>query len=224
MARGGLASLLILAILVGLWGYSAHSEPDLIRLHVVANSDSPDDQALKLSVRDEVLKILGAELSQVRTRREAETVVRRYLGDVRSRVKEVIVENGCDPNTPVRVELGHYQFPVRTYGELVLPAGRYEALRVVIGDGNGQNWWCVLFPPLCYLGITGKYTIDPEKVEVLRRSLEMAYSGKTSPRNLNPPEDISLPEVRLAILEWLGKNDFKIQLGKLFSLLSRLHL
>lgn len=216
--------LLLIAVIVGLWGYSLHGQPDVIRLHVIANSDSPQDQALKLKVRDEVLKTLGPVLQTASSHREAEALVRAHLEEVRESANRLIAATGGCSITQVRVEFGQYLFPAKSYGNLLLPAGRYKALRVVLGEGKGQNWWCVLFPPLCYVGTTGTYTLDPEKVEVLRRSIEMAYSGRTSPRKISPPEEMPLPEVKLAILELLKRNDLGVHLSKLMNLLSRFHL
>ncbi|MCL6646443.1 MAG: stage II sporulation protein R, partial [Dehalococcoidia bacterium] len=130
----------------------AYDPDNLIRLHVVANSDAPADQALKLEVRDAILSTSG-ELFAVRAPEDAAALVKANLPLFERVAREVLRAGGYD--YPVAVEFGRYWFPERSYGPLLLPAGEYQALRVVIGDGRGANWWCILFPPLCYLDVVG---------------------------------------------------------------------
>ena len=119
----------------------------VVRLHVLANSDSEEDQALKLRVRDAVLEQATAILEQSADRREAESRLRGQLLELeRIAAKEIAVE-GYD--YPVTVNLENTDFPTKEYDGFTLPAGEYLALRVIIGEGKGQNWWCVVFPPLC---------------------------------------------------------------------------
>lgn len=119
---------------------------DCIRLHVIANSDSEEDQAVKLKVRDAVLKAAG-ELISVETAAEARGEIMRSGGALAEAAERTLRENGMDYGASLY--LGRFDFPDRTYGNELYPAGRYEALRVVLGEGAGQNWWCVVFPPLC---------------------------------------------------------------------------
>ena len=119
----------------------------VVRLHVLANSDSEEDQVLKLRVRDAVLEQATAILEQSADRREAESRLRGQLLELeRIAAKEIAVE-GYD--YPVTVNLENTDFPTKEYDGFTLPAGEYLALRVIIGEGKGQNWWCVVFPPLC---------------------------------------------------------------------------
>ena len=119
----------------------------VVRLHVLANSDSEEDQALKLLVRDAVLDRAEALLTQSDDRAEAEALLREHLADFAQVAAAVITAEGYD--YPVSVELEDTQFPTREYEGFTLPAGEYLALRVLIGAAEGQNWWCVVFPPLC---------------------------------------------------------------------------
>lgn len=119
----------------------------VVRLHVLANSDSEADQALKLQVRDAVLSRAEALLSQSEDREEAEALLREHLEDFEQVAAAVIAEEQYD--YPVAVELEDAQFPTREYDGFTLPAGEYLALRVLIGAAEGRNWWCVVFPPLC---------------------------------------------------------------------------
>ena len=119
----------------------------VVRLHVLANSDSEEDQALKLRVRDAVLERTETLLEQSADRREAEGLLRGELLELERIAAEEIAAAGYD--YPVTAELTDTEFPTREYDGFTLPAGKYLALRVVIGEGAGRNWWCVVFPPLC---------------------------------------------------------------------------
>jgi len=119
----------------------------VVRLHVLANSDTEEDQALKLQVRDRVLERTAALLERSADRREAEGYLRGDLLELERIAAEEIARAGYD--YPVTAELTDAPFPTREYEGFTLPAGEYLALRIVIGEGKGQNWWCVVFPPLC---------------------------------------------------------------------------
>ena len=119
----------------------------VVRLHVLANSDSEEDQALKLRVRDRVLERATELLEQSADRQEAEALLRGNLLELENLAAEEIAAAGYD--YPVTAELTDTTFPTREYDGFTLPAGEYLALRIVIGEGAGQNWWCVVFPPLC---------------------------------------------------------------------------
>ena len=119
----------------------------VVRLHVLANSDGEEDQALKLLVRDRVLAQATELLTQAKDRTEAETLLREELPELEALAVRELRANGCA--YPVTAELTDTEFPTREYDGFTLPAGEYLALRVVIGEGAGRNWWCVVFPPLC---------------------------------------------------------------------------
>jgi len=119
----------------------------VVRLHVLANSDSTEDQDLKLQVRDTVLERATELLEQSADRKEAEGLLRGNLLELERLAEEEIHSNGYDYS--VTAELSNTNFPTRKYDGFTMPAGEYLALRIVIGEGKGQNWWCVVFPPLC---------------------------------------------------------------------------
>lgn len=121
----------------------------VIRLHVIANSDSPEDQNLKLAVRDRVLSESGNMFSENISIASARREFSQSLDKIKRIAEDVIKENGSDFD--VRVSLGKSSFPTKKYGSLILPAGNYEALKIEIGEAAGRNWWCVLFPPLCFV-------------------------------------------------------------------------
>ena len=120
---------------------------DLIRLHVVAASDSAEDQALKLRVRDAVTGYLEANMMDAADTREAEVYIRENLAALQTVAETVLNENGTP--APVTVGFTEETFDVRHYDTFSLPAGVYKSLRIVIGEGEGHNWWCVVFPTLC---------------------------------------------------------------------------
>ena len=146
-----IALMVGLAIFLGSGVLALRTQDELadkvVRLHVLANSDSEEDQALKLKVRDVVLERATAILEQSADRREAESRLRGELLELGRIAAEEIAAEGY--NYPVTVELENTDFPTKKYDGFTLPAGEYLALRVIIGEGQGQNWWCVVFPPLC---------------------------------------------------------------------------
>lgn len=119
----------------------------IFRLHVRANSDEPADQAQKLKVRDAILAAFGPEFAKLEDAGAAEAYAREHLARITAVAEQAAAENG--PAYGVRATVGVGFFPTRVYGSLVVPSGFYHALQLAIGDGAGQNWWCVLFPPLC---------------------------------------------------------------------------
>lgn len=131
----------------------------VIRLHVVANSDSEQDQALKLAVRDAVLEVASERLAACESRAEAAERLESILPELETIAEQTLAEHGCE--LPVRVVLGEEQYPTRNYESFSFPAGEYLSLRVLIGESAGQNFWCVLFPPLC----TSAATVTRERAE-----------------------------------------------------------
>lgn len=130
---------------------------DCVRLHIIANSDGEADQQVKLKVRDAILKIARERLS-ASDACEAENGMILLGNELESEAERVLRENGMDYGASLY--LGEFDFPDRTYGDEVYPAGKYRALRVVLGDGAGQNWWCVVFPPLCLVTDEPEFTDD----------------------------------------------------------------
>lgn len=120
---------------------------DVLRLHVVADSDSETDQRLKLMVRDAVLEKGGEIFDGTVTSDEAERIITPRVNELKSAAEAVLRENGCDYN--VEITVGDEYFTTRCYEDFTMPAGVYTAVRVNIGSAEGRNWWCVMFPPLC---------------------------------------------------------------------------
>lgn len=149
--RWHICILLALAalLLLGLWLEREQSElaGSVLRLHVLANSDSEEDQSLKLKVRDRILAEAEEILPKQGTIEETAQVIEDNLSRFAAAGQEIVEEEGFSYS--VGVELTQVWFPTKEYDGFSLPAGEYQALRVTIGEGDGQNWWCVVFPPLC---------------------------------------------------------------------------
>lgn len=119
----------------------------LIRFHVIANSDSEEDQNLKLKVRDAIINYLQPKLLESESIEESELIIKKEYDELEKISKNIILENGYDYD--VKVGIDYSKFPTKQYSNVVLPAGEYKALRIIIGEGKGKNWWCVMFPPMC---------------------------------------------------------------------------
>ena len=143
----------------------------LIRLHVVANSDSGADQALKLRVRDAVLKAAETRLEDCAGTKAAETALRQALPELEAAAAALVAAEGYA--YPVRATLGWEEYPTRTYDGFALPAGRYLSLRVTIGEGAGQNWWCVVFPPLCMAATTEEFALSAQGAGLTREEVSL---------------------------------------------------
>lgn len=152
LCMGTLIGFTILAIQSSLNSDKAFAE-NLIRLHVIAHSNSPKDQDLKLVVRDEVLREAGQILGDIDNKERAYELLMKNAERLETRAQEVVARLGFD--YPVEVKMGQYVFPYREYASMALPQGTYDAVRVEIGAAAGDNWWCVLFPPLCLAELEG---------------------------------------------------------------------
>ena len=168
----------------------------VIRFHVLANSDSDEDQNLKLKVRNEILNYLQPYLQDSETIEEARKIILDKKDKIREVSLNVIHENGY--NYDVRTELAHENFPEKSYGSITLPQGNYEAFRVIIGNGEGHNWWCVMFPALCFIDVTKGKVEDDKSREELDKVVEES-------KNNNEKDDI---EVKFKIVEII-KSFFK---------------
>ncbi len=140
----------------------------VFRLHVIANSDSQEDQNLKYKVRDKILEYMNEISIDCSSKEEVIALAKENQEKFQDIAKKVIKENGYDYD--VNVSIGNYEFPTKNYGDISLPAGNYDALRIEIGDAVGQNWWCVMFPPLCFVDVTSGVVPDESK-ETIKENL-----------------------------------------------------
>ncbi len=146
----------------------------VFRLHVIANSDSTEDQNLKYKVRDNVLEYMNSISNGVTSKEETIKIINEHKDDFYNIAINTIRENGFDYD--VKINVGNFEFPTKNYGDISLPAGFYDALRIEIGEASGKNWWCVMFPPLCFVDVTSG-VVDEESKELMQDNLtEEDYS------------------------------------------------
>lgn len=164
---------------------------EIIRFHVLANSDSDEDQQLKLKVKGDVVNALAPILKDVTTVEEARRLLNSNMDLVKATALETIQENGY--SYPVSVTFEQTYFPLKIYGEFTFPPGTYEALKVQIGAAKGQNWWCVMFPQLCFIDST--YSIVDKESE---KKLQRLLTDKEYESLLNKKTPV---KIRLKLLE-----------------------
>lgn len=140
----------------------------VLRLHVIANSNSTEDQNLKYLVRDNVLQYLNEITNGVTSKEEIIKIISDNLENFKEVAQNTVHENGY--TYEISVEIGNFDFPTKTYGDVSFPAGYYDALRIKIGNAEGKNWWCVMFPPLCFIDVSSGIVPDESK-EILESEL-----------------------------------------------------
>lgn len=173
-----LETVFLLLILAGgcLWKYREFQMQQMqqeiaekiLRFHVRANSDSREDQALKLKVRDAVGALMQQELAGVEDRSECGRIVQEHLTQVIQTAEQTVQQEGY--TYPVTAQIETVEFPQKTYGNYTFPAGEYQALDVVIGSGKGQNWWCVMYPNMCFHGAVYE-VVDDDAQQMLKKVL-----------------------------------------------------
>lgn len=170
----------------------------VIRFHVLANSDKAQDQELKLKVRDAVVEEMQGELKDIYTKKEAEQVIEEHLQNITKVAEDTLQEQGC--SEPVTAYLTINEFPVKKYGDTVFPAGKYETLQIEIGEARGHNWWCVMYPSLCMVE-EGMAVVPKESKDKLKEQLSQDEFACIDDKNVTV-------EYRLKIVE-LWKSIFK---------------
>lgn len=155
-----------------------------LRLHILANSDSPADQALKLKIRDAVLSRSGELFSGCDTRQKMVGAAQEQLSDIQRIAEQTAMHNGYD--LPVTVSVTDMFFETRRYDNVLLPAGTYTAVRIELGEAAGKNWWCVLYPPLCVSAAQTGFTEEEAQIS----------------DSLLQQEELPRYRVRLAVVEW----------------------
>ena len=146
----------------------------VFRLHVIANSDSKEDQDLKYKVRDAILEYMNSICKNDSSKEEVIEIANSHKEDFARIANQVIKENGF--NYSVNIKIGNFDFPTKSYGDISFPAGNYDALRIEIGNASGQNWWCVMFPPLCFVDVTSGIVPDESKLIMQDNLTDEEYS------------------------------------------------
>lgn len=160
--------LFIIYIFISIYSYSEavsyNISNSVFRLHIIANSNSAKDQALKFAVKDKLINYMNSICINVSTKEEAIKLVTENLENFEKITKDTIKEQGF--NYDVRLEIGNFDFPTKNYGDIYLPAGFYDALKVEIGSAAGKNWWCVMFPSLCFVDVTNGIVPEESKENI----------------------------------------------------------
>lgn len=202
--------ILILTILIFLYivllsfnysqAISYNLSDSVFRLHIIANSDSSADQELKLKVRDKIIEYMNTLTSSSSDKKDVISMVNNHLDSFKEIALNTIKENGY--NYDVNIEIGNFHFPTKSYGDISFPAGNYDALKIEIGDAIGQNWWCVLFPPLCFvnssIGVVPDDSKNTLKENINSESYEIISEGNNSNDNTS---DI---KIKFKIIEFLN--------------------
>ena len=193
--------LLFIYILFSAGSYSLAISSDLsqsvFRLHVLANSDSKEDQELKLKVRDNLLNYMNEICSNCSTKEEAMKIANENKDKFQEIAENTIKENGF--NYSVKININNFYFPTKSYGDISLPAGYYDALRVEIGEAKGQNWWCVMFPSLCFIDVSSGI-VDKNAKENLEENLQ-----DESYEIISQNEEKSKVKFKFKIIEFFAK-------------------
>ena len=160
-----LGILFCLYIFISAYSYVSAISTDLydsvFRLHVIANSDSKEDQDLKYLVRDELINYMNEKCKDFSSKQDIIEYSKNHINDLKKIAEDTLKAQGY--NYPVTVEIGNFEFPTKNYGDISFPAGFYDALRVKIGNAQGKNWWCVMFPPLCFIDTSTGIVPDSSK-------------------------------------------------------------
>lgn len=163
----------------------------VLRLHILANSNSTFDQTLKLKVRDEVIEFLTSELENSSNLNESKQIISDNIENIKNIATQVVSDYS---NYPISVSLDTSKFPTKHYQNVSFPAGEYEALKIVIGEGKGNNWWCVMFPPLCFTNSSAG-TFNEKSEQTLKENLteeEYDLINSTKPN----------VKIKFRLLEW----------------------
>ncbi|MGN1043798.1 MAG: stage II sporulation protein R [Acutalibacteraceae bacterium] len=173
----------IISVLISFTGFFNRCEcisDKIFRLHIIANSDQDFDQDLKLKVRDRILKDFGSKFKNLSDLVSAEKLTEENIENIKRSAIDEIKANGYD--YPVEIYITRMYFNTRTYDDISMPAGVYDALRVVIGEGKGKNWWCVMFPPMCVSAACEKdelgTVLNKEEIEILENKREYNFEFK----------------------------------------------
>ncbi len=167
---------------------------EIIRFHVIANSDSTEDQALKLKVKEALTDALRPTLENAKSVNEARNLLKDNLNGLEIISNGIIKENGYTYTASASIERGY--FPLKVYGDLSLPPGEYEAVRIELGSASGQNWWCIMYPPLCFVDATYSIVPDSSKEQLKYLLTEEEYSAIFSQK------DVKI-KVKFKLLPWL---------------------
>lgn len=168
---------------------------EIIRFHVIANSDSPTDQALKLEIKDALTEALRPTLEKAGSVEEARLLLTSNLKDMETLSNSLIKKHGYSYTATASLERGF--FPLKAYGDITLPPGEYEAIRIELGEATGKNWWCIMYPPLCYVDATYRVVPEHSKDQLKYVLTEDEYKAILSQKDVKV-------KVKFKLLPWLN--------------------
>lgn len=172
---------------------------EILRFHVVANSDSKQDQEIKLVIKDELTTALKPSLEHAKNIEEARVIIKDNLSTLEQIANQTLMDNGYEYTASASLEKGY--FPLKVYGDLSLPPGEYEAIRIELGLAKGQNWWCIMFPPLCFVDSTYSVVPDSSKEQLKNVLTDEEYDM------VFKQKDVKV-KVKLKIVDWFfGKQN-----------------
>lgn len=201
-----LGTLLIIYFLISAINYvqatSSNISKEVFRLHVVANSDTNEDQALKHKVRDTILNYVRSISNTLTTKSDLINILESNKDEIKNLAEKTVKAEGYNYN--INLNIGNFNFPTKNYGDVTLPSGYYDALKIEIGNASGQNWWCVMFPPLCFVDVTTGIVPDKSK-SVLEENLNEEEYALIS-------EDNNIIKFKFKLIEMF--ENINIALGK----------
>ncbi|PKM94831.1 MAG: stage II sporulation protein R [Firmicutes bacterium HGW-Firmicutes-1] len=172
----------------------------LIRFHVIANSDSEEDQSLKVKVKDEVIEMMQVLLQESTSVDASREIILKNMSNIKQTAENVINENNFSDE--VTIALQKQEFPLKQYGDIVLPPGEYEALVIRIGAAEGKNWWCVLFPPLCFVDATHG-VVDNQSKQALK---DVLSDDEYAAIVMSKDKDVNI-KVKSRLFKWFSEKD-----------------
>ena len=202
-----ISCLLLAFLLTMIWirqqdeNMAAALSPEILRFHVLANSNTDEDQALKLEVKSLLIETINRELPEHAGKKETCTYIETHSSELEELAETYMKNAGYD--YPATVALTNCYFPTKAYGDIVLPCGNYDAAEVVLGDGRGRNWWCVLYPQLCFVNASYGVMPDASKALLLEALTPEEYAAVLDKRN---ELFSSGPEIRFKFLELFAKD------------------
>lgn len=176
---------------------------NILRLHVIANSDTIEDQKLKYEIRDNVINYMNSISKNITSKEEAINLIKENKEDFIQIAKETIINNGF--NYDININFSNCYFPTKNYGDITLPAGSYDAIKIEIGESKGQNWWCVMFPPLCFVDVTSGI-VPEESKNIMKENLTTEEYSLISDSNSNKSNN-SIIKFKFKLIELFNNSN-----------------
>ena len=185
------------------YAISTNLSNSVLRLHVIANSDTVEDQLLKYKVRDNIINYMNSISENITSKEDAFKLVEENKDKFIQIAKHTILDNGFDYD--ININFSNFYFPTKSYGDITFPAGNYDAIKIEIGEAKGQNWWCVMFPPLCFVDVTSGI-VPEESKDIIKDNLSTEEYSIISSGNSNNSEN-SIVKFKFKLIELLNNSN-----------------